>query len=82
MARRRVPAVEPPARGLYMSGTSAAQHADAESKEERVRRASELLGQAQQLLDASAVPPEIGARLQHVIDSLAELREDGSQAED
>jgi hypothetical protein len=55
---------------------SAALSAGAEGEQaspgENISRALALLQEALELVDSSAVPPEIGARLQEVIDALDE----------
>lgn len=45
-----------------------------QSREERIERALILLAEAQALLDADREMPEIGARLQGVIDELLEIK--------
>ena len=46
-----------------------------QSREERIQRALSLLADAQVLLDVGGEMPELGARLQAVIDELQEIRD-------
>ncbi len=45
------------------------------TKEESVGRALALLQEALEIVDSIGAPPEIGARLQEVIDSLEDLQD-------
>jgi len=58
--------------GIIMQ--AATEGGSAQSREERIERALILLAEAQTLLDVDREMPEVGARLQAVIDELLEIK--------
>ena len=53
---------------------AATEGGSSQSREERIERALILLAKAQALLDVDREMPEVGARLQAVIDELLEIK--------
>ena len=68
--------------GPEVTLSSAAQPTDPQDGQEGLTLVMSLLSEALRLIDRLDVSPEIGARLQHVIDSLEELRRDGEPSQD
>ena len=77
MLRRGGTCTDEAARLVLLGGTimqAATEGGSAQSREERIERALILLAEAQTLLDVDREMPEVGARLQAVIDELLEIK--------